>query len=427
MIDRSVAPAHKEIKSVNLDDYELKYLSNGIPVYVFNTGSQNVVSIEIMFDAGSFNQSKPLVASCTNALLMEGTAKYSSQQINEALDFYGSFLQTDITKDIASVALYALNKQLDNVLPYLNEVLLNPTFPENELQTHLSRIKQQFLVNLEKNSSIARREFLNVLYGDNHPYGRKAEVEFFDQIYREDLVNFWSKNYTAKNCKIFLSGKITDEVFKSINSSISFPSANSEEMNHLAKPVSAKKFKHFIEKPNSVQSAIRIGKRTIGKSHRDFAKLQVVNTILGGYFGSRLMSNIREDKGYTYGIGSFVAPQKHDSYFGISTEVGADVSQKAINEIYKELESLRTELVSEEELYLVKSYLMGELLKSVDGPFSVAERWKGIILFDLDKSYFDSLISTILNITPIEVRDIAEKYLGNNDMYEVVVGSNNMN
>ena len=176
-----------------------------------------------------------------------------------------------------------------------------------------------------------------------------------------------------------------------------------------------------------MQSAIRIAKRTIGKSHHDFAKLHVVNTILGGYFGSRLMSNIREDKGYTYGIGSFVAPQKHDSYFGISTEVGADVSQKAINEIYKELESLRTELVSEEELNLVKSYLMGELLKSVDGPFSVAERWKGIILFDLDKSYFDNLVNTILNITPIEVRDIAERYLGSNDMYEVLVGSNNMN
>jgi len=419
MIDRSVAPVHKEIKSVNLDDYELKYLSNGIPVYIFNTGSQNIVSIEIMFDAGSFNQSKPLVASCTNALLMEGTSKYSSQQINEAVDFYGAFLQTDISKDVASIALYALNKQLHNVLPYLKEVLLNPTFPEHELQTHLSRIKQQFLVNLEKNSSIARREFLNVLYGDKHPYGRKAKVEFFDQIYREDLVQFWAKNYTSKNCKIFLAGKITAEVFKSIDSSIS--------LNNLTKPSSAKKFKHFIEKPNSVQSAIRIGKRTIGKSHHDFAKLQVVNTILGGYFGSRLMSNIREDKGYTYGIGSFISPQKHDSYFGISTEVGADMSQKAISEIYKEIEFLRTTLVSDLELNLVKSYLMGELLKSVDGPFSLAERWKGIILFDLDKSYFDSLTNTILNITPFEVRDIAEKYLGSNDLYEVVVGSNNMN
>ena len=423
MIDRKIAPSTEAIQEINLMDYDLKQLSCGVPVYVFNAGSQDVVSIEILFDAGSWNQSKPLVASCTNALLKEGTTIHTSQQINEAIDFYGSFLQTDVSKDEASIALYSLNKQLNNVLPYLTEVLTEPTFPEEELKMHLARVEQQFEVNQQKNSSIARGEFLNVLYGDSHPYGKKAELEFFKQVEQVDLVGFWNENYTTKNCKIFLSGKITDEVFQAIDNAISLPLPNTKVELKDYEPISSKQFKHYIEKPDAVQSAIRIGKRTIDKSHTDFAKLQVVNTILGGYFGSRLMSNIREDKGYTYGIGSFVAPMKYDCYFGISTEVGVDVTQKALDEIYKEIELLRTELVSEEELSLVKSYLMGELLKSVDGPFAVAERWKGMILFDLDKSYFDSLIQTITNITTSEVQEIAIKYLDVSDMYEVVVGA----
>ncbi|MBL4652619.1 MAG: insulinase family protein [Flavobacteriales bacterium] len=422
MIDRKIAPSTEAIQEINLMDYELKQLSCGVPVYVFNAGSQDVVSLEILFDAGSWNQSKPLVASCTNALLKDGTAKFSSLQMNEAIDFYGSFLQTDISKDEASIALYSLNKQLSNVLPYLTEVLSCPVFPESELKTHLARVEQQFEVNQQKNSSIARQEFLNVLYGDSHPYGKKARLEFFKQVEQKDLVDFWNENYTTKNCIIFLSGKITDEVFQTIDKAISIPLPNVEKKQSTFAEESSKQFTHFIEKPDSVQSAIRIGKRTIDKSHPDFSKLQVVNTILGGYFGSRLMSNIREDKGYTYGIGSFVAPMKYDCYFGISTEVGVDVTQKAIDEIYKEIEILRTELVSEEELGLVKSYLMGELLKSVDGPFSVAERWKGVILYGLDKSYFDNLIRTIANITPVEVKEIAVKYMDSSDLYEVVVG-----
>ncbi len=180
--------------------------------------------------------------------------------------------------------------------------------------------------------------------------------------------------------------------------------------------------KHFIEKPDSVQSAIRIGKLTIGKSHHDFVKLQVVSTILGGYFGSRLMSNIREDKGYTYGIGSFIAPMNQASYFGIATEVGVDITRQAIDEIYKEINRLSTDIMPNEELELVKSYLMGEILKSVDGPFALAERWKGMLLFGLDSEYFKKMIETISSITPEEVLDIAKKYLVADEMYEVVVG-----
>ncbi|MBL4624851.1 MAG: insulinase family protein [Flavobacteriales bacterium] len=422
MVDRSLTPGFEEVQNVNLLDYDLRQLSCGVPVYVFNAGSQDVVSLEILFDAGSWNQSKPFIASSTSALLKEGTAKYSSLQMNEAIDFYGSFLQTDMSKDSASIALYALNKQLDHVLPYLTEVLLNPVFLESELKTHLARVEQQFVVNQQKNSTIARREFLNVLYGDNHPYGKKAEREYFKQVERDDLAAFWSKSYTAKNCKVFLSGKITDEVFQAIDNAVLFPISGIETVNQKYSVQSSKQIKHYTKKIDSVQSAIRIGERVIGKSHPDFAKLQVVNTILGGYFGSRLMSNIREDKGFTYGIGSFIAPMAHDCYFGISTEVGIDVTQKAIDEIYKELEILRTELVSEGELRLVKSYLMGELLKSVDGPFAVAERWKGMILFGLDKSYFNGLIQTITTITPQEVLEIAVKYLDISDLYEVVVG-----
>ncbi len=188
-------------------DYELRSLKNGVPVYIFNAGSQDVVSLEIIFNAGSWQQDKVLVASCTNALLKEGTKKYSSQEISEAIDYYGSFLQTDVNKDNASIALYAIHKQLGNVLPYLTEVLTNPVFDQSELATHLARIEQRFIVNREKNSSIAREEFLNKLFGSNHPYGRKAQKDDFQQVNSQDLLAFWKKHYVREGCMVFLSGE----------------------------------------------------------------------------------------------------------------------------------------------------------------------------------------------------------------------------
>ena len=148
----------------------------------------------------------------------------------------------------------------------------------------------------------------------------------------------------------------------------------------------------------------------------------MLNTILGGYFGSRLMANIREDKGYTYGIGSGLASFVNGGYFAVSTEVGADVTKQTLEEIYKEIAILRKDLVSSNELETVRNYILGHFLRSVDGPFSLADKFKGIWEFGLDYSYFDNYFAAVKTVTPKELRDLANKYLKEEDLIECVVG-----
>src|SRR5688572_9224431 len=157
-----------------------------------------------------------------------------------------------------------------------------------------------------------------------------------------------------------------------------------------------------------VQGSIRIARPFPNRHHPDFQKVQVLNTLFGGYFGSRLMSNIREDKGYTYGIHSYLQNHIHDSAWMISTEAGKDVAESAIKEIYKEMNDLREEIVDEEELLLVRNYMMGGILGDLDGPFQIIARWKNIILNNLTEQYFYDSIETIKTVAAEELRELAK-------------------
>ncbi|MCY7291959.1 MAG: insulinase family protein, partial [Ferruginibacter sp.] len=170
-----------------------------------------------------------------------------------------------------------------------------------------------------------------------------------------------------------------------------------------------------------VQGAIRIARPFLNRHHPDFMKVSVLNTVFGGFFGSRLMSNIREDKGYTYGIHSYVQNHIHNSAWMISTEAGKDVCEATIEEIYKEMKLLREDLVDEEELMLVRNYLIGTILGDLDGPFQIMGRWKNLILNNLDGDYFYRSIETIKTISAEDLRDLAKKYLNPEDFYELVV------
>ena len=160
----------------------------------------------------------------------------------------------------------------------------------------------------------------------------------------------------------------------------------------------------------------------ISSTHVDYAGMQVLNTVFGGYFGSRLMSNIREDKGYTYGIGSSVVPLRKEGYFCISSEVGVDVRAAAVNEIYLELKRLRTELVPESELNLVRNYMLGSFQRNIDGPFSLADRFKSILTAGMGYEYYTRYLETIQNITAEELLRLASTHLHEDSLYELVVG-----
>lgn len=423
-IDRTVSPAFKTVEKIEMIQATEKKLRNNIPVYSINAGSQELIKVEFFFSAGMFQQIKPLQAATVNAMLEEGTSKMTAAQIADAVDYYGAFLEVGVSQDHASVVLFTLNKHLKSTLSVVEDVIKNATFPEDELDTHLTNKKQKFHVNNQKVATVARKRFTELIFGEKHPYGINVQEADFEKIKRTDLIDFYRSFYCSGNCKIVLAGKIDDDVFSLLDEHFGdndWSSVNSLEKN-TAEIISCKEREQLIFKEDALQSAIRVGKVLFNKTHPDFQSLQILNTVYGGYFGSRLMSNIREDKGYTYGIGSGIASLQNSGYFFISTEVGVDVCKNAINEIYLEMDRLRNELIPADELQLVKNYLLGTFLRSVDGPFAMADRFKGILEYDLGYDYFDKYIATIKGISASQLRDLANTYFDKESMIELVVG-----
>ncbi len=423
-INRTIAPPSKDIAEMDIVQAKEHKLSNGIPLYYVNAGTQDLVKIEFIFPAGLRSQTSALVASVTSSMLNEGTGKRSAVQIAEALDYYGAFFETGVDYDHASVSLYTLNKHLATTLPVVEEVLKDSIFPQQELNTLLQNKRQTFYVENQKVSHVARRRFSELIFGEKHPYGTALKENDFDALKQPSLVDFYKNFYHGGASKIVVAGKVDEATIKLLDKHFGGNDWKGKAAVSLpALPaVSASPGTHLVKKDDALQSAIRMGKVMFSKTHPDYQKMQVLNTIFGGYFGSRLMSNIREDKGYTYGIGSGVASLKEAGYFFISTEVGVDVCAKAVEEIYKEMKMLREKLVPEEELNTVRSYMLGGFLRSIDGPFALADKFKAIMEYGLGYDYYDRFLETIKTVTAKELRDLANKYLQEEGMTELVVG-----
>lgn len=424
IIDRKISPAFKTIEKIEMIRASERHLKNAIPVYAINAGSQDLIKIEFLFAAGMFQQQIALQAATVNTMLEEGTSGMNADQIADAVDYYGAFLETNVSQDHASVILYTLNKHLKSTLPIVEQVIKNAVFPEQELVTHLTNKKQKFLVNKQKVANVARKRFTELLFGEKHPYGINVKEDDFNKITVPLLKEFYKTHYTSANCRIILAGKVHDNIYNLLNDHFGGDDwKGSLNATVTVPPLQTTVEKqHLIYKDDALQSAIRIGKPLFNKTHKDFQSMQVLNTVLGGYFGSRLMSNIREDKGYTYGIGSGIISLQNAGYFFISTEVGVDVCTNAIEEIYFEMDRLKQELITQEELVLVKNYLLGTFLRSVDGPFAMAERFKGIMTYNLGYDYFDKYIATIKAVSASQLRDLANQYLDKNSMIELVAG-----
>ncbi len=423
MVDRTIAPEVKQISEIELIPAQKVVLANGLTVYTINAGSQELVKIEWLFDAGSKFETQKLAARTANTLLKEGTKNLSSAQIAEQLDYCGSFLETDCTKDKAHLTVYSLNKHLSSVLPVVEDILKNATFPAHEFEVYKQNSKQKLIVNNQKVDVLARNHFNALLFGENHPYGQITEAKDYDALELNTVKAFYQNYYTAKNCSIVVSGLIQDETIQLLHKHFGSDWKSHEPVKPAATPVSSSaKKENLIEKADAVQSAIRIGRVLFNKTHPDYFGMQVLNTVLGGYFGSRLMNNIREDKGYTYGIGSGIASLQEGGYFFIATEVGVDVCKEAVKEIFVEIKKLREELIPDEELDLVKNYLLGTFVRSIDGPFALSEKFISILEYKLDYSFYTAYLNAIRTITPAELRTLAATYLKEEDLIELVVG-----
>jgi zinc protease len=424
MLNRTISPAIKDAVEFNLTlkPYTKFSLSNGAPVYYINDGTEEVALIEMVFNAGNSYENKNLVASTVNYLIKNGTTNKTALEINEHFEYYGAYLNRSCHNETAIITLHCLSKHLKELLPVVKEIITDSVFPEQELEIFKQNSIQRLSVNLRKCDFIANRLIDQYLYGAEHPYGRVSSVADIQAINREDLTVFFDNFYRKARCSIFAAGKfpadfeqIVNDHFGDLNLNENIPS-----ITHKREMASEKKSR-VINDTNGVQGAIRIARDFPNRHHPDFKKVQVLNCLFGGFFGSRLMSNIREEKGYTYGIHSFLENHICESAWVISTEAGKDVCEATVEEVYKEMKILREEITDAEELLLVKNYLMGITLGDIDGPFHIMARWKSLILNGLDENYFYDSMNTIKSISAEEIKELSNKYLVSEDFFELVV------
>lgn len=421
MLDRTIAPDFHPVEELTLIRPQEIQLDNGCKIFSFNSGGQELVRLEWIFNNLAFNPSKPISNIAVNTLLTEGTQSRTAAQIAGEIDFYGAFFQVEFGVDHSQVTLYTLNKHLAATLPVLKDMLTNSVFPEKELETYIRNQQQKLQVSLQKNDIISRRTFNKALYNGTI-YGFAPEAEDFAQIKRDDLLLHYQQQYQPANCTLVVAGKIDEAILNLISDTFS-DWQNTVTANFTQPDVAKSKGELlFTEKPEALQSAIRLGTSTITRKHPDFPGLQVLNTVFGGYFGSRLMTNIREDKGFTYGIGSGLVSHKKTGTFFIASEVGTEVCREAIQEIEKEINLLKTVLIPENELSLVRNYMLGSLLGSLENVFSHADKFKNLHFSNMDYAYYDLYTATVQNITSEQLRDLANQYLNFDDFVKVIVG-----
>lgn len=423
MTDRTTPPAIVDAVHYNLhlkpcQEYTLR---NGVKVYAVDAGAEEVLQLEWVFYAGNSFEEQNLVAATTNFMLRNGTVSKTAFQVNEFFEYHGAYLNRACYNETATVTLHCLNKHIGTLLPEVRELLTQSTMPSEELVIYKQNMQQRLKVNLKKSDFVAGRLIDVYLYGEHHPYGKYSREEDFKLLERDQLLHFYNQFYTQGQLIMFVAGKLPADLFALLDQYFGdLPNKTVQVPEHPVVPAAEKKYR-ISNDPTGAQGSVRIARPFPNRHHPDFLKVQVLNAVFGGYFGSRLMSNIREDKGYTYGIHSYLQNHLGPSAWMISTEAGKDVSEATVAEIFKEMQLLRDEPVDDEELLLVRNYLIGSILGDLDGPFQIIGRWKNIILNNLKSDYFYNSIQTIKTISAEELQALARQYLREEDFYELIV------
>ncbi len=423
-LKRNIAPKIFRPENINITKPEKALLDNGVQVYLINSGTEDIISIELIFDAGCWYDPIPLVSKFTNLMLTEGgTKKYSAYEIAEMFEYYGASLIANSGKDTASITLSFLNKYIDELIPLLKQVIYEPCFSEKELEIQLHNAKKKHLINLEKPDYVATKKLHEIVYGADTPYGYFEQLEDFDKLNISCLEKFHDRYYINGNFSIIVAGKIPSYFVNLLNKNFGQENLNKSVNNDIKNHLFSNKFKREIcHKSGVVQDSLRLGKILFQKvNYSDWYGLKVVSTVLGGYFGSRLMKNIREEKGLTYGIYSYMMMLRNATSFLIQAETVKDKGIIIIDEIYKEIDNLCNELIKVEELELVKNYLLGEFQRGFDGPLCSAEMIKFLIKNNLDDNYYNDYLNTILNIKVEEIQYLAQKYLLPGSFSEIVI------
>lgn len=421
MANRKTAPSTSLPTSLQLPAQQL-IATSGVKLYSLQASGAQVVRLTLVFAGGSSVQSVPYCAASMLSMLSEGSVGITAAQVAEKLDFYGIFYDSGTDRDFCTITVACLTKFLPQTLEILESILLHPVFGQKEFDIHIAKKRENLVAEREKPSYIARETFAKELFGEHHPYGRFYPTDNLNKLTVENLKQYHAQYIVSNRLFAVCSGDIGGEQIDAINDFLAkIPAAAAVADLEFAEPKSSSKTV-TVNRPSSaaaVQSSIRIGKISITKSHSDYIPLQLLLMVLGGYFSSRLMLNLREDKGYTYGVGASMISLSKAGYIAIATDVALQSQDDAIAQIEAEIERLKTELIPTDELQMAKNTITGELMRLLDGPFGIADIAIENICCDLPQSYLNDFLAQITAVTPPQLQTIAKTYLG--DFTTVIV------
>ena len=403
---------------------QLQAMPNGVPLYRLSGADKGVVRFDILFKGGYAVQSKPLLAMFANRMLREGAGELSAAEISQKLDYYGAWIDMYSSQNCNHITLYTMSKHFEPLLQVLEEMIKRPLFPQDNLDTVKRNNRSYFTVNSHKVDVVSQRYFENSLWGEGHPLGHVVEATDYDAITRDDVVEYYNSYYGSRNCAMFIAGSVNDAMLSAIARSFGNDVWGCENAcgDFAVAAPSPHVGRCVVPVQGTMQSAVKMGFMAMESSHPDFHKFRFLCVLLGGYFGSRLMSNIREENGYTYHIAAEMDAYGKRNAFMISSEAATEYVEPLIAEVYRELERLVTEPVDDSEIELVRNYIMGELCREYEGQSAKSEvfinAWLSGVGFDSVNRYIDEIKS----VTAADLQRLACEYFKKENMIEIVAG-----
>lgn len=425
LLDRKTPPAVKGFGDMQIPEPRHLTLDNGVPLTVLDNGSQEVNRLTLVWDGGICETSFPAIATLAANLMREGTLNHSGAEIAETLEYNGAWIKGSVHSHHSSVVAYSLNSKAENVFPVIAETISCPVFPERETSVLREKMARTAELDREKVEFYSALENRRLVMGENHPLAHSDTPQEIRDITSDDIKALHNDVYTPATCGIYLSGCITPEIEDIVNNRFGSIKSDSHgcKINIVPFTGSANHLS-VIRRKGALQSAIRLSIPTIGREHPDYIPLRIAVMALGGYFGSRLMSNIREDKGYTYGISASLLGYHEGGIISIATQCDNRYTMPLIEEVKKELTRMTTGDFSLEELDRLKKYAMTQLATILDSPFTIMDYYENMRLASTPENYFEDQIDAITSITPQQIASLASRYLPLSDLYISIAGDN---
>jgi len=399
-------------------------LENGLQATLVPFGSVPKTTVRVIVRSGNLNEGdQTWLADLSGDFFLEGTTRRSGEEIARAAAEIGGQISVAISDDQTTISGDVLAEFAPQMIELLAEVVRSPAFAESELERLKRDRLRQLSVAQTQPRTMAMAQFRKALYGD-HPYGRTLPDEAQLAAYSiDDVRNFYNNNFGAQRTQVYVAGVFdADAAREAVVVSFSSWEEGPDVLINIPQPVTGKVVLDVVDRPGASQSNVILGLPTVSPGHDDRIALEISNTLLGGYFSSRITANIREDKGYTYSPFSSLSTRYKDAYWAQTAAVTTDVTGPALQEIFYEIENLQQNPPPVEELDGVKNYAAGIFVlqnSTRNGIINVLNR---IDLHELPDTYLTDYVSKVFAITPEQISEITSKYLRQKDMTLTVVG-----